>query len=129
MSRDEKQVRELIARWHRATAIGDVPTILNLIAKDAVFLGAGRPPLLGRDAFEAGLRQLLRSHRIDSTGNVHEVMVSGELAVAWTALKVNITPLAGGDTITRTGHAMSVFKRQEDGSWSLVRDANLLPTA
>lgn len=128
MSRDEKSVRELIARWHRATAIGDVPTILNLIARDAIFLVAGRPPIQGRDAFEAGLRELLRTHRIDSTGNVQEVMVSGELAYALTALKVNLTPLAGGDTLTRSGAAMSLFKRC-DGGWVLVRDANLLPSA
>lgn len=129
MTPDEKSVRDLIARWHRAAAIGDVATILNLIAEDAVFLMPGMPPLRGRKAFEAGFRRSLLTHRIDSTGHVQEVLVSGGLAYAWTALKVNTTPRAGGETISRSGSALSIFSRQEDGSWVLVRDANLLPSA
>ena len=55
--------------------------------------------------------------------------MSGGLAYAWTTLKVNLTPLAGGETSSRSGHALSIFRKQEDGSWVLLRDANLLPTA
>ncbi len=118
--------RELIATWHRATAAGDVDTILGLMAEDVVFLVAGRPPMEGRHAFEQGLRGVLASHRIDSTGEVREVRVAADLAYSWTQLTVRVTPRAGGETVVRTGSALSILTKRADGRWVLVRDANLL---
>ena len=76
MNADEQVISDLIALWHRATAAGDVDTVLSLMAEDAVFLVAGQPPMRGRDAFERGLRGLLTQHRIESTGHVQELEVS-----------------------------------------------------
>jgi ketosteroid isomerase-like protein len=80
----------------------------------------------GRAAFEQGLRNLLTTHRIGSTGDVQEVVVSGDLAHSWTNLRVQITPVAGGDGVTREGSALSILRKREDGAWVVVRDANLL---
>jgi uncharacterized protein (TIGR02246 family) len=129
MNKDEQAIRNLIEQWHRATAAGDVDTILSLMADDVVFLVAGQPPMKGSTTFEQGLRGLLTSHRIESNGEVQEVEVSGNLAYAWTQLTVRITPLSGGETKVRSGSALSIFKEQANGSWMLVRDANLLPPA
>ena len=129
MSPDEQAIRNLIAEWHRATAAGDVDTILGLMSEDVVFLVSGKPPMKGRDAFEKGLRELLESHRIESNGEVQECEVSGDLAYCWTMLTVRIIPLSGGDSSERSGSALSIFRKQTNGSWRLVRDANLLPTA
>jgi len=80
VSTDEQAIRDLIAHWHRATAAGDVDAILPLMAEDAVFLVPGGPPMRGRGAFEQGLRGVLASHRIESTGDIQELEVSGDLA-------------------------------------------------
>lgn len=128
MNPDEQAIRNLIAEWHRATAAGDVDTILGLMSEDVVFLVSGKPPMKGRDAFEKGLRELLKSHRVESKGEVQECEVSGDLAYCWTLLTVRITPLAGGEPGERSGSALSIFRKQSNGSWQLVRDANLLPT-
>jgi uncharacterized protein (TIGR02246 family) len=130
MSSDEQSIRNLVAQWHRATAAGDVDTILPLMAEDVVFLVAGRPPMRGRSAFEQGLRSLLTSHRVDSRGDIQEVEVSGDIGYCRTLLTVRMTPLSGGDANLRSGSALSIFRKQTDGSWVLVRDANLLsPTS
>jgi uncharacterized protein (TIGR02246 family) len=126
---DEQAIRNLVALWHSATAAGDVDTVLSLMAEDAVFLGAGRPPMRGRSAFEQGLRQLLVQHRIESTGDVQEVEVSGTLAYCWTNLSVRIVPLAGGSSTARAGSALSILRKQPSGAWAVFRDANLLPSA
>jgi uncharacterized protein (TIGR02246 family) len=102
--------------------------VLKLMAEDVVFLVAGKPPMRGRGAFEQGLRQLLRSHRIESSGEIQEIAVSGDLAYSWTALEVRITPLAGGDSNSRSGFALTVLRKQANGAWMVTRDANLLPT-
>jgi uncharacterized protein (TIGR02246 family) len=81
MNADEQAIRNLIAQWHRASAAGDVQTVLGLMSEDVVFLVAGKPPMKGRGSFEKGLRGLLESHRIESSGEVREVQVSGWVLV------------------------------------------------
>ena len=129
MHTDEQAIRDLVARWHSATAEGDVDTVLGLMAEDAVFLVAGQPPMEGRSAFERALRGVLAGHRIVSTGEVQEVEVSGNLAYAWSNLTVQVVPLAGGHATVRRGSALSILRKQPDGSWVLSRDANLLAQA
>jgi uncharacterized protein (TIGR02246 family) len=126
---DEQAIRDVLALWHRATGAGDVETVLTLIAEDVVFLVAGQPPMRGRASFERGLRGLLSQHRVESTGEVQEVEVSGNLAYCWAKLSVRVMPLVGGDASVRAGSALSIFKKQPNGSWILVRDANLLSPA
>jgi uncharacterized protein (TIGR02246 family) len=129
MNSDEQSIRALIQRWHDATARGDVATVLSFIDEDAEFLVAGREPMRGRAAFEDGVRSLLQTHRIVSQGEVREVQVSGDLAVAVTHLAVRIEPRGDGAPMERSGYAMSVFRRGDGGRWRLVRDANLLDPA
>jgi uncharacterized protein (TIGR02246 family) len=129
MNADERRIRDLIAGWHRATAAGDVKAVVRLMTEDVVFLTPGRPPMQGRGEFEKGLAELLKSHRIESSGKVEEVRVFGDLAYTWTSLTVRVTPLSGGEPVERSGSALSIFRKQADGiSWLLARDANLLVT-
>ena len=50
MSTAERAIRDLVALWHRATAKGDVDTVLSLMPEDVVFLVAGKEPMRGRGA-------------------------------------------------------------------------------
>jgi uncharacterized protein (TIGR02246 family) len=126
MSSDEQAIRDLIAAWHRATAAGDVARVLTFMSEDVVFLVVGHPPMRGRQTFEAGLRSVLATHRIESAGDVQEVEVSGDLAFSWTHLSVTMTPLDGGAPMRRMGHALTILRKGADGVWRVVRDANLL---
>ncbi len=129
MSQDEQAIRNLVAQWHSATAAGNVEAVLRLMAKDVVFLVAGHPPMKGRSTFEKGLRGLLTSHAIESSSEIQEVEVSGNLAYCWSMLNVRIAPKAGGSPVVRSGSAVSILRKQTDGSWLVVRDANLLAVA
>ncbi|WP_310634403.1 SgcJ/EcaC family oxidoreductase [Paraburkholderia sp.] len=122
---DDTLIRDLIARWHAATAAGDIDTLLGLIAGDVVFLVAGQPPMRGRQAFADALAALLVTHRIESSGEVRELAVSGDLAYCWSELDVRVIPRAGGDVMRRAGNVLSIYRR-EAGGWVLARDANLL---
>lgn len=126
MTNDEQAIRDLVAHWHRATAAGDVDTVLGLMADDVVFLVPGQPPMKGRSSFERGLRALLTQHRIESTDEVQEVELSGSLAYCWTHLNVRVVPLSGGNAMVRSGSALSILRKQSNGFWVLARDANLL---
>jgi uncharacterized protein (TIGR02246 family) len=129
MTNEEKEIRDIIERWHGASTAGDIDTVLGLMSDDVVFLVAGQEPMAGRMAFEKVLRALLSSHTVESTGDVQEVRVSGDMAYAWSFLNVEMTPIAGGETMKRSGNVLSIFARQSGGSWQLTRDANLLTNA
>jgi uncharacterized protein (TIGR02246 family) len=120
-------IQQLIADWHAATRAGDVERVLQLIAEDAVFLVAGRPPMKGRQAFDEGLQSLLATHRIESSGEIQELVVSGDLAYVWSVLTVRVVSNTTRQVHERSGHALSIFRKQSDGNWLLTRDANLLP--
>ncbi len=126
MSPDEQAIRTLVSLWHTATAAGDVDTVLTLMDEDVVFLVPGHPPIRGRSTFERGLRGLLAQNRIESTNEVQEVEVSGKRAYCWTNLTVRVVPLSGAAATVRTGSALSILRKQADGRWVVVRDANLL---
>jgi uncharacterized protein (TIGR02246 family) len=126
---DEQAIRDLVAQWHRATAAGDVEAVLRLMAEDVVFLVAGQPPMRGRSSFEQGLRRLLASHNVESTGEVQEIETSGNLAYCWSMLNVRITSREGGSPMVRSGSALSILRKHADGQWLVIRDANLLAVA
>lgn len=122
---DEQQVRDLIAAWLRETKAGNVDAVLDLMAPDVVFLVAGQPPMVGKDAFAASLRAVLGEHAIDSHSIVDEVAVAGDMAYSRTRLEVTVTSKHGGTPMRRSGHTLSIF-RKIDGRWLLTRDANML---
>jgi uncharacterized protein (TIGR02246 family) len=123
--RDDEAIAAVIERWHRATGEGDVEAVLRLMTDDVVFLTPGHPPI-SKDGFQKGLRGLLLSHRIVSSGRVREIRVFGGWAYAWSDLAVSIEPRQGGPSMRRAGPALSIFRRQPDGRWRLARDANML---
>src|SRR4029453_11520965 len=90
----DRAIRDVVSLWHKATAAGDVGTVLGLMTDDVVFLVSGRPPIRGRDEFERGLRGLLAQHRIDSRSEIRQIEVSGTLAYCWSALLVRVVPIS-----------------------------------
>ena len=124
---EEAKIRAAVESWHQATRNGDIARVLTLMAEDAVFLRAGDPPLRGREAFGRGLRTLLETHGIVSSAEIREVRASGDLGYCWADLTVAVMPLlAGGEPAVRKGPALSIFRKQRDGAWLLIRDANML---
>jgi ketosteroid isomerase-like protein len=110
MYSDEQAIRSLIATWMEASGRGDLGRVLELMAEDVVFLGPGRPPMRGREAF------------------VQEVRVFGDWAYTWAQLTVTIHPAAGGAPTRLEGPSLSVLRRT-GGRWVIFRDANMITPA
>jgi len=123
---DQQAIRDLVQEWTRATLAGEVERILPLMTEDVVFFVAGQEPMRGRDAFEHGVRAVLATHRVESQAEVTQVEVCGSLAYCTTRLAVAITPKAGGETMRKAGHVLSVYRKNAAGQWQLARDANML---
>jgi len=53
MQSDERAIRNVIDQWMKASKVGEISVLSNLMSDDVVFLVAGRPPMRGRAAFLA----------------------------------------------------------------------------
>jgi uncharacterized protein (TIGR02246 family) len=123
MTDDEGAIRELIATWMRASEAGDINTVLSLMADDVIFLVPGREPF-GKDDFRRA-SETMKGLRLTGTSDVREIKVLGDWAYIRNYIEIAITP-PGGTPIRRTGHTLSIVRRQLDGKWVLWRDANLV---
>ena len=126
MKPDEQQIREVVEAWHTATRAGDVDAVLALMTDDVVFLLPGRPPM--RKEEFASLSRITPGApvaKMESSFEIREILVSGDLASMWCTLSVSVMPPEGGSAVQRAGHTLTIFRKQGD-RWLLARDANLL---
>ncbi len=114
--------------WRRLTAEGNLDGLLSLLSDDVIFLTPGNPPITKQD-FAAGFREVAAKARIESTQDVKELRVSGEIAYAWSHLTIVLIPNDGGKRSESSGHVLSVYQRSPSGRWLLSRDANLVTGA
>ena len=126
MPSDEEQIRTLVQTWQSATKSGDLDVVLGLMAEDVVFLVPGRPPM-SKLEFAELFQVPAGSPRpeFQSSSEIQEVQVSGDMAYLWTKLAVTITPPGASQPVKRAGHTLTVLRRV-GGKWLLARDANLL---
>jgi uncharacterized protein (TIGR02246 family) len=126
MSEDERAIRELVATWMRASEAGDAETVLSLMADDALFMTPGREPF-GKHEFAAAARSM-KGVRMEAASDIKELKVLGEWAYLRNYVKVTMTP-PGGEPVRRAGYTLTILRKEPDGKWRLVRDANLLAAA
>ena len=124
MSEDEKAIRELVAAWMEASRTGDTDTILSLMADDVVFMVPSREPF-GKDEFAAASRGMT-GVRIEGASDIQEIEVFGDWAYLRNRLTITMTPAGGEAMLRRSGYTLSILRKEKDGRWLLVRDANLL---
>ena len=125
---DEQQIRDLIATWLRVSAEGEINQILPLMAEDVVFLTPGHPPMRGRDAFAASFAGWQGKFRLETNCEIQEIQTNGDWGYSWTKLSVTMTPVDGGPANRRSGHTLTVLRKNAAGAWQIFRDANLLAT-
>jgi uncharacterized protein (TIGR02246 family) len=126
MTNDEQEIRQLVATWIEATKSGDTDTVLSLMTDDVIFLITGQPPMIGKAAFAAAMQSQSGGPRpqFDAKSEIQGIQILGDWAYMWTRLTVIVTP-PGGQPMTRSGHTLTILKKQ-NGKWLLARDANML---
>ena len=126
MSDDEAAIRELVATWLSASKAGDVEAVLSLMTDDVVFLQPGQPAMRKAEFAEKSRAQSGQgAPKFDATSDIQEIKVIGDWAFMWTKLTVVATPPGGAPPVTRSGHTLTVLRKQ-GGKWLLARDANML---
>jgi uncharacterized protein (TIGR02246 family) len=124
MHNDENAIRDLLARWMTATERGDLPTVLSLMSDDVVFTVPAMPPF-GKAAFAAGF-MAMQAFRVSAKCNPVEIAVNGDWAYVRNHISVVMTPLTGGRDTKRSGFTLSILRKKDNGSWVVIRDANMM---
>lgn len=126
MTADERAIRTLIDTWMKASMAHDLATVLSLMADDVIFMVPGQKPF-GKAEFAAmsvGMKNVAFQGRSD----IQEIRVRGDWAYLRNYLEVTVTPPGGAAPMRRAGYTLSILRKDADGRWRLVRDANLLTT-
>jgi uncharacterized protein (TIGR02246 family) len=126
MNDDERAIRELVETWMAASKAGDVETVLGLIADDALFTVPGVEPF-GKQAFATALAGM-KDARLEGKSEVQELRILGDWAWLRNRIEIVATP-SSGEPVHRAGYTLTILRKEADGSWRLLRDANLVVEA
>ncbi len=125
-STDASAAREAIeaanGRFTAAYLRGDTVAIADNFADDAIVMPPASPAVRGRDAVRADMaREVARAPSEVKEFNLttEDVMVAGDLAVETGAFE--FVPRST-TAAPEKGKYVTVWKRQSDGSWKIVRD-------
>lgn len=127
-SADEQRAQLLEAdrAFARATAERGVEGFQSFLAEDAGTLRPDQPILRGREAHAELWRDLLEDplRRIAWEPELAEVSAAGDMG--FTVGRYEITEeTATGERVVATGHYVTIWRKQRDGSWKVVFDSGV----
>jgi uncharacterized protein (TIGR02246 family) len=121
---DERSIRALVDRWMKASVENDLDTVLGLMTDDVVFEVPGKEPF-GKEGFAANSRARGNA-RVEGTSDIAELQVNGDWAFLRNHLRVALIGSAGTATHRLSGYTLTLLRKESDGEWRIMRDANLL---
>lgn len=117
---DRAAISGRLERWAAAFNVRDSGGTCDLFASDLISTVPGALES-GRDAVCARLAALLAKAgpQLHYSPDIHEIIVSGDIAVV--RLTWTLTIQQGEDRRSSKEAGMDIFRRQRDGTWSIIR--------
>lgn len=120
---DEEAIRGLVDKWLIASEKGDLPTMLNLLADDVIFMVPQKEPF-GKEEFSQSYEDT-KGTKIKTESHIQEIKVIGDWAWMRNFLRVTFRD-AKGESSKHSGYVLTILNKRPDGIWVIARDANLL---
>jgi uncharacterized protein (TIGR02246 family) len=119
-----QEIESANARGIDAFNKGDVEGFAANYAADAVVMMPNEPAFRGGEAIRAGMKRFLEAGTVSGFNfRTEDVQVGGDLAVETGTFEWTFTP-KGGKPAADKGKYLTVWRKQADGSWKIVRDIN-----
>ena len=123
---DAGAVRQAIdaanARFTEAAKRGDTAVVGAIFADDVVVMMPNQPAQRGLDAARKNFAGMFASSTVKEFNlKTDDVAIGGDLAVETGNYEMTLQP-QGGREVKDKGKYITVWKRQADGSWKIIRD-------
>lgn len=121
---DEKAIRDNEAAWVNDWKAKDPDKIVSHYAPDAVLLVTNLPAAKGTDAIKSSINPLLKDPHMSLTFAPTLVVIAKGDDIAYTqgVYTMTYTEPKTGMTLIEKGKYVTVYKKQDDGSWKAVED-------
>jgi uncharacterized protein (TIGR02246 family) len=113
-------VEDLLRSYEKALNASDTKAVMELYAKEPVFMPQNAPAMVGRDAVRKAYDHVFATIRLTVKFTIHEVEVMGDTAWGRTSSAGETRVLATGKDVSEANNELYVFKR-EAGSWKIHR--------
>jgi ketosteroid isomerase-like protein len=110
-------------RYLQAINDGDADTLIALTAEDHIMMMPNQPVVAGKAKLDAASRRMAEQFAIHETWQPIETVIDGALAYQRGTFSTTVTPKAGGPSRTTDGKFLRIYRRLEDGSWTMVIDS------
>lgn len=119
---DIDAIKRLEAQVYAAWEAGDESDFLEFFTDDVVWLPPGAPDIVGKEACREMVQGLLSDTTFDQITSTNEkIMVAGEWAFHQYHASMIATSKADGAASQMRLRAFRLFRKQEDGSWKIMR--------
>ncbi len=125
-------IKEMLNQLAIGCNTGDFDLWISLWADDGTQMPPDAPARKGKEQIREGMKPVFDDMKLDiAIKSVDDVEVHGDLGLTRCEYAMKSTPKTGGETIYADGKALTLFRKQSDGSWKIVYDcfnSNVPPT-
>ena len=121
---DAQAIKDNEAAWVKDWQAKDADKIVAHYAPDAVLMVANMPAMKGSDAIKSGIGPMLKDPHLSLTFSPTVVVIAKDDDMAYTQgiYTMTYTEPRTGMTLIEKGKYVTVYKKQDDGSWKAVED-------
>lgn len=117
---DRTSIAELLRKHDATLESGDTQGLFALMTDDYVEMGAGTPPLEGKDVARKSLDEFLAKNLMTAfKSDIRDIRISGDWAYVRADNAQLITQKSDGIAREIHGKQMLVLHREKDGSWKI----------
>jgi uncharacterized protein (TIGR02246 family) len=127
-SAEKARLMQTSRDWSRAAAAGNVDAILNYWAEDAIVIPGGAPELRGKAQIRAFIEQSFKLRGFHIEWEPIEASLSADGSMGYLIERTRMTMTGpDGTPVVESLRGVTVWRRQEDGSWKNVVDISNAP--
>lgn len=121
----DRSIEKANSEWAAAMKNGDAAAIARPYLDDAVFVGADGACIRGRAAIEALYVERFRKSGMASATRIEPRNVARDGDLAYESGYGEMTFTRDGKPVTAGGRYLTVWARQPDGGWKILRNVVL----
>lgn len=121
---DQDQILQVLAQYETALNASNTFAVMQLYAKDGVFMPQHSQSHVGHDAVQAAYNYVFETITLNVEFEITEVhVISPEWAFARTNSAGVVTINATGDQGPEANQELFIFRKQSEGDWKIARYA------